>query len=163
MMNTRVSTVALSILWFVSSITPAAAQSSEHESSHEAETEHDFHPNLLAVFFGVTEEGREEGFAVGIEYERRLNKSFGIGLLAERTGELDLNVYAIPFAFHAGAWKLYAAPGIEDGEHGSESLIRLGIEYGFEVGQFEIAPQLDVDFVDGEEVYVMGITIGKGF
>jgi len=32
----------------------------------------------------------------------------------------------------------------------------------FEVGRFEIAPQLDVDFVDGDQVLVFGVTIGRG-
>lgn len=126
---------------------------------------HEFHRNFLAGFIGVThEDRRDNGLALGIEYERRLNKSFGIGLLAEYTiGDLDFWVYAVPFAYHTGRWKLYIAPGIEDGEGGTESLVRLGAEYAFEVGEWEISPQLDVDFVDGEEVLVLGVVIGKGF
>jgi hypothetical protein len=58
---------------------------------------------------------------------------------------------------------MYIAPGVEDGEHGTESLLRLGVEYAFEVGAVEIAPQLAVDFVDGEEVLVLGVVIGKAF
>jgi len=141
------------------------AQTDEHEANLDHETTHDFHPNLLALFVGVTYEGSSENdLALGIEYERRLNESFGVGVLAEHTfGDLDFWVYAVPFAYHTGRWKFYVAPGVEDGKHGSESLVRLGGEYAFEVGAWEISPQLDVDFVDGDEVLVLGVTFGKGF
>ena len=117
------------------------------------------------MFIGITSESRRErGLALGVEYERRLSNSFGIGLLAEHTfGDLNFWVYAVPFAYHTGRWKLYVAPGIEDGDHGSESLLRIGAEYGFEVGEWEISPQLDVDFIGGEEVWVLGVVFGKGF
>ncbi len=140
------------------------AQTDEHEPNFDHETTHDFHPNLLALFVGVTDEGRHEALALGIEYERRLNESFGVGVLAEHTfGDLDFWVYAVPFAYHAGRWKFYIAPGVEKGDHGSEFLVRIGGEYAFEVGAWEISPQLNVDLVDGDEVYVLGVTFGKGF
>jgi hypothetical protein len=73
-------------------------------------------------------------------------------------------VYAVPFAYRFGRWKFYVAPGIEDSdEHGSEPLLRLSSEYEFEAGSWEISPQLAVDFVDGEEVLIVGVVFGKGF
>jgi len=136
---------------------PACAEETEH---HE-----EFHPNFLALFIGLTsEERRESGLALGIEYEYRLNRSFGIGVLAEHTfGDVDTTVYAMPFAYHTGRWKVYVAPGIEDGDLGNESLWRVGAEYAFEVGRWEVSPQLDIDFVDGDTALVLGVTIGKGF
>ena len=155
----------LALLLIVVGARPAFAQAGEHESASDHEATHDFHSNLLALFVGVTYEGSSEnGFALGIEYERRLNESFGVGVLAEHTfGDLDSWVYAVPFAFHTGRWKFYVAPGVEDGDQGSESLVRLGAEYAYEVGAWEISPQLDVDLVDGEVVPVLGVTFGKGF
>ncbi len=47
--------------------------------------------------------------------------------------------------------------------HGTESLVRLSAEYAFEAGAWEISPQLAVDFVDGEEVLILGFVFGKGF
>ena len=136
---------------------PALAEESEAHEEH--------HKNLLALFVGMTsEDRRENGLALGIEYERRVSSRFGIGLLAEHTfGDIDANVYAVPFAYHTGRWKFYVAPGIEDSDAGSESLVRIGGEYAFEVGSWEVSPQLDVDFVDGESVLVLGVTFGKGF
>ena len=131
----------LALLLIVASAPPAFAQVGEHELASDHEATQDFHPNFLGVFLGVTDEGRLEGFAMGIEYERRLNESFGVGVVAEHAfGDLDLWVYAVPFAYHTGRWKLYVAPGVEDGEHGSESLVRLGGEYAFEFGAWEISP-----------------------
>ena len=145
----------------------ASGQETPHTPAthNEEQTEHHFHSNLLAFFVGAThEERRDNGLALGVEYERRLNESFGIGALAEYTfGDLDFWVYALPFAYHTGPWKFYVAPGVEEGDRGSEFLLRIGAEYGFEVGDWEIAPQLDFDFVDGDQVAVFGVTFGKGF
>lgn len=136
----------------------------EHGEAH-GEVHHGYHKNLIAGFVGGAFEGiRDGGLALGIEYERRLNENWGVGAIAEHTfGDIDAWVYAIPVAFHNGPWKFYAAPGIEDGDHGSETLWRLGVEYGFHHGQWEISPQFDVDFVDGEEIFVIGLTFGWGF
>jgi len=143
----------------------AFAQEDAHPEESGHETTHEYHKNLVAFFIGATHENRRDNsVALGIEYERRLSHSFGVGIVAERTfGNADLWVYALPLAYHTGRWKLYAGPGIEDGEHGSESLIRVGVEYGFEIGAWEISPQLDMDFVDDESTLVLGVTFGKGF
>jgi hypothetical protein len=136
-----------------------AADADDHEGSHA------YHKNTAALFVGFAGEGRREnGLALGAEYERRLNADFGIGLLAEHTfGDLDTWVVALPLAYHSGAWKFYLAPGVEERHAGTESLLRVGAEYGFEYGEWEISPQIDVDFVDGEEIYVIGVTFGHGF
>jgi len=157
--------VVLALLLIVVGAPSAFAQTSEHESPSDHEATHDFHPNLLALFVGVTSEERNDsGLTLGIEYERRVNESFGVGLLAEYSfGDLDFWVYAVPFAYHTGRWKFYIAPGVEDGDHGRESLVRIGGEYAYKVGAWEISPQLDVDFVGGEQVAVLGVTFGKGF
>jgi hypothetical protein len=52
--------------------------------THELErAEHELHKNVFGVFAGVASAGRrEKGFALGLEYERRINGSFGIGAVA---------------------------------------------------------------------------------
>ena len=65
---------------------------------------------------------------------------------------------------HSNAWKFYFAPGLEDGEHGSEFLFRLGLEYAFDLNDgWDVSPQFNVDFVNSEEVFVFGVLIGKGY
>ena len=144
---------------------PVFAQSVEHESSSSHEPAHDSQRNFVAGFVGVTHEGRRDnGAALGIAYERFLTSSFAIGVFAEHTfGDHDFWVYGVPFAFHPGPWRLYVAPGVEEGDHGTEALVRLGVEYAFELNTWEISPQLAVDFVDGEEVAVLGVVFGKRF
>jgi hypothetical protein len=142
----------------VGPIAMGAEQETPAEGGEQAE-------NVLAVFVGVAREGRRNnGLALGVEYERRLGERFGIGALAEHTfGDIDTWVYAIPFAYHTQHWKFYLAPGTEHSERGNESLLRIGAERAFEIGFWEIAPQLDVDFVNSEQVYVFGVTLSKRF
>jgi hypothetical protein len=141
-------------------------ESSEHESASSHESAHGIHKNVVSFFAGVTHAGRRKnGAALGVGYERLLNESFGIGVLAEHTfGDADFTVYAVAFAYRLDRWKFYVAPGIEDSAaHGTESLVRLSAEYAFEAGTWEISPQLAVDFVDGDKVLILGVVFGKGF
>ena len=166
-MKIRTKTIAFSavaLITWLPMVQVAIGETGEHEAPSDHELAHHYKPNSLAVFVGVTHEGSESGLALGIEYEMRLSKSFGIGVLAEHTsGNLDFWVYAIPLAYHTRSWKFYIAPGVADGGHGSESLVRIGGAYAFEVGDWEISPQLNADFVEGNEALGLGITIGKGF
>ena len=157
----RISSVSIVALFLQFLLLGATfGEETETQESHES---HD--ANLLALFVGgALEDRRDNGLALGIEYERRLSPEFGVGALVERTfGDIDVTVYAVPFALHRDRWKFYAAPGIESGDHGSEFLVRVGAEYGFEMEKLEISPQVDVDFVNGERVFVVGVTIGMGF
>ena len=150
---------------------PVFAQTVDHDSTEQElisghDSAHKSHKNVVSFFTGVTHEGRREnGAALGVAYERLLNKKFSFGVLAEHTfGDADFTVYAVAFAYRLDRWKFYVAPGIEDSDaHGTESLVRLGTEYAFEAGSWEISPQLAVDFVDGEEVLILGVAFGKGF
>lgn len=160
-MNTRrMLATALLLTVLIPGILCAENAHDEHAGAH------DFHSNVLGLFGGITSEDRREGaLTFGIEYERRFNQSFGLGVVAERaTGDLDFWVYAMPIAFHTGPWKLYIAPGVEDSDHhGSEFPFRVGAEYAFDMGKYELAPQVDIDFVNGEQVYVLGLVVARGF
>jgi hypothetical protein len=154
------------VLWAL--LLAISLPSAEPQSSGGSEGHGDahYHKNLVGVFTGITHVGRREnGAALGFEYERRFSEKFGVGVVAEHTfGDADVWIAAIPFAFHTGHWKLYAAPGIEEGHHGTEELLRLGAEYAFELSDGgEIAPQINVDLVDNEDVWVFGVVFAKGF
>lgn len=131
-------------------------------------TDHSYNRHMLGLFVGAAHEEfgrRDNGLALGLEYEYRLGSRFGVGAMLEHTyGNLDIWVYALPFAYHNGPWKFYVAPGIEDGEAGSERMLRLGVEYGLHFDNWEISPQVDVDFIEREgEVFVLGLTFARGF
>ena len=141
------------------------AEDSHHEESAD-HSEHHFHRNHFAVFLGVTEEEEHSAFSVGFDYERRLTRLFGIGALIDfATGDVRSGVWGIPFILHPGkGWKLYVAPGRENGsERDAEFMFRVGVLYDFEVGKVTISPAFNVDLVDGEEIYVYGVNIGRGW
>jgi hypothetical protein len=162
-MKQRQSRILLTIL-LAMCVPLALAQTDEHESgSDHGETE-ELHKNFVGGFIGGANEGRNFGSVLGLVYERLLGESFGIGVVAEHTyGELDFAVLAVPFLYRPGRWRLFIAPGIEDSDVGTESLLRLGAGYAFEVGRLEVVPEFAVDFVNGEEVFVLGVVIAKGF
>jgi hypothetical protein len=184
-----VARVALALLLVVSLAAPAGAQQhgQEHQPEHEAggHGEHEFHRHHFVVFLGITEGEVEKeaeastrsggeavevedesAFTVGLEYEYRLNRRWGVGALVDFAGkDTRTGVVAIPAVLHVGAdWKMYAGPGFEKNkEHDAEFLVRVGVLYDFHVGRFTIAPAINVDFVDDEEILVYGLNIGRGF
>ncbi len=162
-MNIRQSIAGAMLLASLAGAGGAAAA----EPAGEATAEEHFHRNWAAVFVGITgQTRRKKEPAIGLEYARHLTPEFSIGGIAEYTfGESDFLVLAIPFAYGPDPWKFYIAPGLEDADFkgSGEFLMRVGAEYAFEAGEWEIAPQLDVDFVDGEQVFILGVTLGRTF
>ncbi len=122
----------------------------------------------LGLFLGVTDKKSDTGFSMGLDYEYRLSRMFGIGGLLEYTGsDFRDGIVAVPFYVHP--WKelkLVAAPGIEiEAEDGSEEfLVRVGAEYGFDVRRgFEIAPAFYLDFTSEDVAMVVGASIARSF
>lgn len=56
------------------------------------------------------------------------------------------------------------SPGFEYEHSDWEFVFRTGIGYEFEIAEiWALTPQLNIDFVDGEEKFVYGISVGKVF
>ncbi len=137
-------------------LTGTAVAEEEHESEHKK--------NVIAGFLGLTHERRENGLALGVEYERKISESVGVGMLAEYTfGDFDFWVVAVPVYFGMDRWRFGIAPGLEGTRGDTEALARLIVAYEFEGANKHYAPTFAVDFVDGEQVYVLGVTIGFEF
>lgn len=140
------------------------AQDGERESAEE-----EFPRHVAGLFFGYTSEDRRsedqrDGLTLGLEYEYRASAAWGVGISLEHAGgDIDSGVVVLPVARHHGPWKFYAGPGLERREEGSEALFRLGVEYGLEFRGIEISPQVDVDFVDGERLLVLGVVFAREF
>jgi hypothetical protein len=136
----------------------AQAETSAHEQEHAR------HKNEIAGFVGLTHEGRDDGLSLGVEYERRVTEAFGVGVLAEYTsGDFDYWVFAVPLTLHVNRWKFAVAPGIEKTDEHEHEMARLTLGYEFDLGKAKVTPSFSVDFVDGEQVYVLGAAIGFGF
>lgn len=136
--------------------------------------------NHVSLFAGVTVEPREEtkaAFTLGAAYERRLNLMWGVGALVdlafgptERTA-----LVGVPIIVHIEPFELHAAPAVEfsqerdsegesEGESKAKFAFRLGGGYEFELARFSIAPEANIDFVNGENPsLVVGLVFGWGF
>jgi hypothetical protein len=163
---------------------PEAAERAEHsaESQHEHGREHE---NEVAVFFGGTDErGHDTEFTLGLDYKRRIAERWAVGGIFDYAGgELRNTVLAPSVSFWPGLGnlQLLAAPGVEfhqgrdDGGHEKSAegeadkdatyfLFRLGVAYDIHLGErFGLAPQVNLDFVNNEEVWVWGIAVTYGF
>ena len=131
------------------------------------------HLNSVSAFLGATSEGRRQrASTLGLEYERRLSESWFITPAIEHAfGDFDFSIVALTLGYRFDRWAVYAGPGVEwaqrehdDGtETRSEFLFRTGILYELEFGHLIVAPRALVDFVGGETVGVIGVTVGISF
>ena len=133
------------------------------------DSEH-YHQNSVGLFLGNTYEdshhGSENGFTVGFNYERRFTKLLGIGGFYEYAGgDFDKWSIGVPLFIHPyKGLRFQLAPGLEHKEGNDEFLFRTGAAYHFELTeQWVVVPEVNVDFVDGEEAFVFGLAFGIGF
>jgi hypothetical protein len=150
------------------------------EAAHEKPGGRDLeHRHVVALFLGATDEkGHDAEFTQGLEYAYRVSPSWSVGVMVEYAGgDLRNAVGVVPFYWfpHAG-WYFLAGPGIEfhngrgTDSHGGEDkdeeffIVKIGAGYEFELGErFLLAPNYNLDFVDGEQVSVYGLSFGIKF
>ena len=165
------------MLVFVGQTSTLRAQE-EGVGTHEGE--HHGHDNAVALFLGgathVGSDGHasETGFAIGLEYARRVANWLKIGLLAEYASSDTQRdyIFAVPlFAHVTKNLVLVAAPGVESSsieeggleEEETEFLMRFGTVYEFELNNWAIGPQVNADLVNGHWTLVYGVSFGIGF
>jgi hypothetical protein len=143
--------------------TPVLAEEGS-EATHAAFFRHD-----LAIFLGVTEDRSSEELTQGVEYEYRIVSWFGAGGLVDFAfGEERATLVAIAAYFRpTHRLKLILAPGYERFESTAhekgktEFALRIGATYDFEITEkFYLAPALNLDFVDGDKIWVWGLNLG---
>jgi hypothetical protein len=124
--------------------------------------------NELAVFVGITDVAGDAGGSLGLDYEYRFTRVFGLGATAEYTAaNLREWLFAASFNFHV--WKelkIIGAPGVEtETEDGTDSFVfRVGVEYGFDIGRgWEAAPALNFDMTSEDTAIVLGVGFGRHF
>ena len=163
--------IAVVIVVLALSASVAGSEPAEEPSTQShTHTEHD--RNEIGVFLGATAGGEEEGggkedttATIGIEYRRNVSSMVGVGLLLEFSGgERRDHVGMVPVTFMLGSGaQLIVGAGWE--RHAETKFLgRLG--FGYHIGLVPgnmIRPEINVDFVDGEELVVVGVTIGWGF
>ena len=135
-------------------------------------------PNHFALFGGFTIGGQNSGdgrekaaFTVGVDYERRLSPRWGLGVMGDWAfGDRREFIVAAPVFLHTrSGLRFHLAPGIErirkDGprEAKSEFLLRTGLAYDFHFGEVSLSPSFSVDFVHGEQLHVLGASVGWSY
>jgi len=141
----------------------ANADQSEHHPRHH-----------LAIFVGGgferEDNGHEEnGAALGLKYEIKINEKWGVGAAVERlygSGQHRSWAAVIPVSFYATeSWRLFAGPGFESHSIKDKYLMRFGIAYEISLGErWSASPEFLVDIIEGgAKTYVIGIAVGFGF
>jgi hypothetical protein len=160
---------------------PSAAEEeySEHAEHHD-EGGHHF-KNGLALFLGATNEsGHGTEATWGFEYGYSLSPRWVVGGLIDYAGGGQRNLVIAPAVFwkpFGGGFTLLAAAGVEyhNGRGAVEHhlfktgaaatdkdetyfVFRLGAAYYFHLGsRYGIGPAVNLDFVNGHEVWVYGV------
>jgi hypothetical protein len=152
----------------VTVMAPAGRTAEHAPESHESSPH--YHPQVLELFLGDTyedgEHGDEHGFTVGLTYEYRFAELFGTGGFVEYAcGDFSAWTAGVPLFIHPyKGWRFALAPGLEYKDDEGEFLFRIGVAYEFELSErVVLMPEFNVDFVDGEELYVFGLSFGWGF
>lgn len=147
---------------------PAGLAAEHVPESHEGT--HHYHPHMLELFLGDTyedgEHGDEHGLTVGLIYEYRFSELFGTGgFLEYACGDFSAWTGGVPLFIHPyKGWRFALAPGLEYRDDEEEFLFRAGVGYEFKLCERSVLmPEFNVDFVDGEELYVFGLAFGLGF
>ena len=150
-------------------ITAPHLLAAEHTHTAHPDAGH-HHLNVAELFVGNTHEdahhGSENGFTVGLTYERRLSALWGVGGAYEyAAGAFDKWSISVPLFIHPyKGWRFELAPGLEHKKSEDALLLRIGAAYEFMLSdQWILIPEVAVDFVDGEEAIVYGLAFGFGF
>ncbi len=158
---------------------PLAGQSGVEDSQAD---EHHFHHNDIGVFLGgMTPLSKTEqtSFAIGVDYERRITQSIGVGVLVDFVFG-DHKRSALVAAMFVGrpvpSLRLAIGPGFEVVEEAVTSnggtttkntayfVIATGAMYDFHFGNFLLSPTVGVDFVGETKTNLLyGLTFGYGF
>ena len=162
------------------------AEHSEHADDSQHPEEGHTHRHHLGAFLGDTRSSHGNGFTVGVEYEFRLQRYFGVGVTAESVGgSVNENIfvglaYLHPTerlaVFGGGGWERRVgvreqpepqpkSSGTEaEASEAREPLARIGVLYEIPVSKrVALSPNVSFDFVPGSTVFVYGVTIGLKF
>jgi hypothetical protein len=123
--------------------------------------------NSVGLFLGATIKESETEGSIGVKYERRLEERYGLGVILEYTPDLAERFVTLPALF-VHPWRqlsLTLAPGFVTEDSDTFFALRVGGGWDFELGGgFSLAPELNYDFVSGDEnALVLGITTAYSF
>lgn len=123
--------------------------------------------NVASILGGVTLVEDDVGATIGLSYEHRLGRWYGVGAFGDYLTSSNRNV-ALGGAFYlhpTHAIKVVVAPGIDFRRIGSDLvLLRMGVGYDIGVGRrVVLSPEVNIDFEGGYRVFVLGVELGWRF
>lgn len=116
----------------------------------------------LSVFIGGTTNTDATAFTIGLDYQYRINKLIGVGLVLDYATQEIKSLLLAPAAFlHLWHFEIVVAPGAEFSGDEVSFVFRTGIGYEFELNRFTISPSLLFDTERNEkESLVYGVAFG---
>lgn len=137
-----------------------------HEKhGHAIESRHHVSMFLGGTTLLVPDESDETAFTLGIDYEYRVSPLIGLGFVAERAfGDIEANtlIAAVDIHIYEG-WVVQTGLGFERIDSETNRLVRLGVLYEFEFGEYTISPQVHYDATNREDSVVFGFAFGRNF
>jgi len=128
--------------------------------------------HVPGVFAGITHVDGETDLTWGLEYEYKINSTWGVGVSYEdlpngHEGD-GVSVKVANLFYHPDSnWRIgvgYGEEKIGGYKPKTKNLYRLVGSYDFHLGDFGIAPTLAIDFVEsGEDALVLGVAIVRPF
>jgi hypothetical protein len=123
------------------------------------------------IFVGFTNAASETEFTYGIEYEYKFTSTWGLGAIYEKTDDAHygdgVTVKIVELFYHpTQSIRVGIGAGEEKigGAHPhTENLYRLSANYEYHIGDYGIEPTVAIDFIDGEQAYVLGIALVRPF
>ena len=127
------------------------------------EKDEDLNRNGLSIFVGGVTNSESSAFALGIDYQYRISKIVGVGLVMDYSfGDIESLLLAPAVFLHVSALEFVVAPGMELSNDDISGIIRLGVSYEFELTErLTLSPSLLYDTERNlEESIVYGLAIG---
>jgi hypothetical protein len=141
---------------------PFALFSQDKSSKEEYEKK-----NQISVFLGATSNSNATVFTIGLDYQYRINKIIGVGVMVAdyATGSLGSLLIGPSVYLHASHFEFTLVPAVEFSEGDATFVFRFGAAYEIELPKgVIISPVVYFDTERNEEsALVYGLSFGFGF
>ena len=124
------------------------------------------HKHHVALFVGATSSsGGTHGTTVGADYSFRVHRLASLALAIDyAAGDVDATILAAGVFLHpTHSIRILVAPGFDYHDGHEEAVLRVGVLYDFDVGNWTLSPTVHVDALEVKENVIYGLSFGYGF
>ncbi len=121
--------------------------------------------NEISIFVGATTNEDATAATFGVDYQRRLTKLIGLGVIIDHAGgDIGSTLLGPAIFVHFGNFEFVGAPVVEFSNGESTLTGRLGFAYEIELTRFSLSPTINLDGERSKEfAIVYGLSFGFGF